>query len=76
MADIYAQPQLKVQNLEGLKLDELSPLTPEVISRQATINIGMSMLQLSRFVLHRIVLHHMLSCRHAMRVAVITGGWS
>jgi hypothetical protein len=40
MADPYAQPQLKAQNLEGLKLDELSPLTPEVISRQATINIG------------------------------------
>lgn len=40
MADPYAQPQLKTQNLEGLKLDELSPLTPEVISRQATINIG------------------------------------
>ena len=40
MSDPFAQPQLKAQNLEGLKLDELTPLTPEVISRQATINIG------------------------------------
>jgi hypothetical protein len=28
------------QNLSTLKIDELTPLTPEVISRQATINIG------------------------------------
>ena len=34
------QPHLKVQDLAKLKLQELTPLTPEVISRQATINIG------------------------------------
>jgi len=31
---------LAVQNLEALDPEKLSPLTPEVISRQATINIG------------------------------------
>jgi translation initiation factor 2 subunit 3 len=31
---------LSVQDLATLKVDELTPLTPEVISRQATINIG------------------------------------
>ncbi|KNC87457.1 eukaryotic translation initiation factor 2 subunit 3 [Sphaeroforma arctica JP610] len=40
MADAFAQPQLKKQNLEGLVIEDLTPLTPEVISRQATINIG------------------------------------
>lgn len=34
------QPQLSVQDLSKLKIEELTPLTPEVISRQATINIG------------------------------------
>lgn len=31
---------LAVQDLSKLKVEELNPLTPEVISRQATINIG------------------------------------
>lgn len=31
---------LAVQTLEGLKVEELTPLSPQVISRQATINIG------------------------------------
>jgi len=31
---------LAVQNLETLKIEELTPLSPEVISRQATINVG------------------------------------
>lgn len=31
---------LSVQNLEGLDVTQLTPNTPEVISRQATINIG------------------------------------
>lgn len=31
---------LSVQRLDALKVEELTPLTPEVISRQATINIG------------------------------------
>merc|ERR1712227_137733 len=35
-----AKPKLREQNLETLKVEELTPLTPEVISRQATINIG------------------------------------
>jgi translation initiation factor 2 gamma subunit (eIF-2gamma) len=34
------QPKLREQNLETLVVEELTPLTPEVISRQATINIG------------------------------------
>lgn len=32
--------KLAVQDLTKLKIEELNPLTPEVISRQATINIG------------------------------------
>jgi len=35
-----AKPKLMEQNLETLVVEELTPLTPEVISRQATINIG------------------------------------
>jgi len=31
---------LAKQTLEGLDVSKLTPLTPEVISRQATINIG------------------------------------
>jgi|ERR1712050_198953 len=34
------QPHLSKQDLEGLDITKLTPLTPEVISRQATINIG------------------------------------
>lgn len=34
------QPQLKAQKLDSLDASSLTPLTPEVISRQATINIG------------------------------------
>lgn len=34
------QPQLKKQDLSKLDVAQLSPLTEEVISRQATINIG------------------------------------
>lgn len=34
------QPHLSKQVLEGLDVTKLTPLTPEVISRQATINIG------------------------------------
>ena len=29
------------QKFEDLKLEELTPLTPSIISRQATINIGL-----------------------------------
>ena len=31
---------LKEQNLDTLDVTKLTPLSPEVISRQATINIG------------------------------------
>ena len=34
------QPQLSVQDLDTLDITTLTPLSPEVISRQATINIG------------------------------------
>ncbi|CAG0905668.1 unnamed protein product [Cyprideis torosa] len=34
------QPQLMKQDLAVLKTEELKPLSPEIISRQATINIG------------------------------------
>jgi len=34
------QPHLAKQNLDSLDVNKLTPLTPEVISRQATINIG------------------------------------
>jgi len=34
------QPQLATQDLSKLDINDLNPLTPEVISRQATINIG------------------------------------
>ncbi|XP_060566707.1 eukaryotic translation initiation factor 2 subunit 3-like [Ruditapes philippinarum] len=34
------QPHLSKQDLSTLKVEDLTPLTPDVISRQATINIG------------------------------------
>eukprot|EP01136_Pigoraptor_vietnamica_P005499 Opistho-1_new@37232 len=34
------QPHLLKQDLANLKVENLTPLTPEVISRQATVNIG------------------------------------
>ncbi|GFR13363.1 hypothetical protein TNCT_458681 [Trichonephila clavata] len=36
----HGQPQLKKQDLSKLVVSQLTPLTEEVISRQATINIG------------------------------------
>ena len=36
------QPKLCEQSLEGLDPTKLTPLSPQVISRQATINIGKS----------------------------------
>jgi len=35
-----SQPHLAKQDLTGLDIGKLTPLSPEVISRQATINIG------------------------------------
>ncbi|TYZ60981.1 hypothetical protein PybrP1_005336 [[Pythium] brassicae (nom. inval.)] len=40
MGETNIQKHLAVQDLTKLKVEELTPLTPEVISRQATINIG------------------------------------
>jgi len=43
MTELYkttTQPELKVQDLNTLDVSKLTPLSPEVISRQATINIG------------------------------------
>ncbi|XP_014678869.1 PREDICTED: eukaryotic translation initiation factor 2 subunit 3-like, partial [Priapulus caudatus] len=37
---VTKQPHLSKQDLSTLDIKELTPLTPEVISRQATINIG------------------------------------
>ena len=34
------QKGLAMQNLEGLIIEDITPLTPEIISRQATQNIG------------------------------------
>jgi len=34
------QKGLAMQDLEKLKIEEITPLTPEIISRQATQNIG------------------------------------
>ncbi|CDW58903.1 eukaryotic translation initiation factor 2 [Trichuris trichiura] len=38
--ELVTNSYLAVQDLTKLKIEDLSPLTPEVISRQATINIG------------------------------------
>ncbi|CAF1084770.1 unnamed protein product [Rotaria sordida] len=38
--EISGQPHLAKQSLAEMDPNQLSPLTPEVISRQATINIG------------------------------------
>merc|ERR1711962_1832372 len=37
---VTAQPHLSKQDLKTLDVNELTPLSPEIISRQATINIG------------------------------------
>lgn len=37
---LCSHASVSVQDLSKLNLQELTPLTPEVISRQATINIG------------------------------------
>lgn len=34
------QDHLSQQKLDGLDLDQVTPLTPDIISRQATQNIG------------------------------------
>ncbi|KAF2070001.1 hypothetical protein CYY_008684 [Polysphondylium violaceum] len=40
MASVKAKPNLLPQDIATLNVNELNPLTPYVISRQATINIG------------------------------------
>ena len=39
-AALEKQSNLAMQSLDGLDLEKLTPLTPEIISRQATQNIG------------------------------------
>ena len=39
-SNLFSACAVAVQDLANLKVEELTPLTPEVISRQATINIG------------------------------------
>jgi len=40
LSSSYLQSGLAIQDLESLDVTKLNPLSPEVISRQATINIG------------------------------------
>lgn len=40
MKALANQSHLAMQDLECLNLEEVNPLTPEIISRQATQNIG------------------------------------
>ena len=40
MKAVANQSHLALQNLDSLNLEEVNPLTPEIISRQATQNIG------------------------------------
>ena len=37
---MLAQKDLSVQSIDDLDLSKITPLNPEIISRQATINIG------------------------------------
>ena len=37
---MLAQKHLSAQTLEGFDSSKITPLSPEIISRQATINIG------------------------------------
>lgn len=43
MADLMVQKHLAVQDLSKLKIEELTPLTPEVISRQVTTDQDLSL---------------------------------
>ena len=43
------QPHLAKQDLDALDINKLTPLSPEVISRQATINIGKGTIIISMF---------------------------
>ena len=38
--EVNKQNSLMTQTLEGLEISKITPLNPEIISRQATINIG------------------------------------
>lgn len=40
MKALANQSHLAMQSLDNLNLEEINPLTPEIISRQATQNIG------------------------------------
>ena len=38
--EVLAQDHLAVQSLDNFDINQVSPLNPEIISRQATMNIG------------------------------------
>lgn len=48
---------LMEQDLSKLDVTQLHPLSPEVISRQATINIGKSVLVITLYLLLKTVAH-------------------
>ena len=46
MGYVVGEGGLAIQDADSLDASTLTPLTPEVISRQATINIGASLLEI------------------------------
>ena len=46
MGYVVGEDGLSIQDAASLDASTLTPLTPEVISRQATINIGASLLEI------------------------------
>lgn len=46
MGYVVGEDGLAIQDADSLDASTLTPLTPEVISRQATINIGASLLEI------------------------------
>ena len=46
MGYVVGEDGLAIQDADALDASTLTPLTPEVISRQATINIGASLLEI------------------------------
>ena len=46
MGYVVGEDGLAIQDANSLDASTLTPLTPEVISRQATINIGASLLEI------------------------------
>lgn len=46
MGYVVGEDGLAIQDADSLDASTLTPLTPEVISRQATINIGASLIEI------------------------------